>query len=186
MILVSRRLTLRPFRTSDAQALAAYRSDPDVARYQGWEPPFSVVDATRFVEELKFADENASGWYQYAIDVADQLIGDIGVNLHENRKQAEIGYTLAAEHQGRGYATEALERMLDNLFADRGLHRVSAECDARNVRSARLLERLGFRQEGHRVEHTWTKGEWTDDLLFGLLARDYFTEADSLREAETP
>ncbi|HEV8558436.1 MAG TPA: GNAT family protein [Actinophytocola sp.] len=54
-----------------------------------------------------------------------------------------------------------------------GIRRVSAECDARNTASARLLERLGFRREGLRIEHTWIKGEWTDDLLFGLLARDW-------------
>jgi RimJ/RimL family protein N-acetyltransferase len=60
--------------------------------------------------------------------------------------------------------------VLQDLFGRRGLRRVSAECDARNSASARLLERLGFQQEGHRPEFTWIKGEWTDDLLFGLLA----------------
>lgn len=83
--------------------------------------------------------------------------------------QAKLGYTLAPERQGYGYATEAVRTMLDDLFM-RGLRRVSAECDARNVRSARLLERVGFQLEGRRPEFTWIKGEWTDDLLFGLLA----------------
>jgi RimJ/RimL family protein N-acetyltransferase len=53
------------------------------------------------------------------------------------------------------------------------VHKVSAECDARNEASARLLARVGFTREGLRREHTWLKGEWTDDLLFGLLARDW-------------
>jgi RimJ/RimL family protein N-acetyltransferase len=88
----------------------------------------------------------------------------------------DVGYTLAPAHQGHGYASEAVGRVLAYLFEVRGLHRVSAECDARNVRSARLLARLGFRQEGHRVQNTWAKGEWTDDLLFGLLAVDWRTE----------
>ncbi|HEV2778964.1 MAG TPA: GNAT family protein [Actinophytocola sp.] len=48
--------------------------------------------------------------------------------------------------------------MLEHLFTNQGLHRVSAECDAR---SARLLHRPGFRQEGHRRAHTWIKNEWT-------------------------
>jgi aminoglycoside 6'-N-acetyltransferase len=69
--------------------------------------------------------------------------------------------------------TEALRALLDHLFRERGLLRVSAECDARNVASARLLERLGFTREGHRPANTWLKGEWTDDLLYGLLARDW-------------
>jgi aminoglycoside 6'-N-acetyltransferase len=115
------------------------------------------------------------GWFQYAVELRSVpgLIGDVGVNLHDNRMQAEIGFTLAAAYQGHGYATEAVRRVLDHLFTDRGLHRVSAECDARNVRSAQLLERVGFRREGHRVANTWTKGEWTDDLLFGLLAEQW-------------
>lgn len=101
------------------------------------------------------------------------LVGDVGVGLHDNRMQAEVGYTLATAHQGRGYATEAVRRVLEHLFEEHGLHRVAAECDARNERSARLLMRLGFRQEGHRVQSTWAKGEWTDDLLFGLLGTEW-------------
>jgi len=87
--------------------------------------------------------------------------------------QAEIGFTVAAAYQGHGYAVEAVRRVVDHLFADQGLRRISAECDARNLRSARLLERAGFRREGCRVANTWIKGEWTDDLLFGLLAENW-------------
>ncbi|MEV6235456.1 GNAT family N-acetyltransferase [Lentzea sp. NPDC051838] len=171
MILTSARLTIRPFRLQDAQTLADYRSDPDVARYQGWSTPFTVDEATRLIAETP--DPAAPGWYQYAIDLDGTVIGDVGVNTHENLMQADLGYTFATAHQGQGYATEAVGRVVRHLFTDRGLHRVSAECDARNERSAKLLTRLGFRQEGLRVQHTWIKGEWTDDLLFGLLAQDF-------------
>jgi RimJ/RimL family protein N-acetyltransferase len=104
---------------------------------------------------------------------SETLVGDVGVNLADNLMQAEIGFTFASAHQGRGYATEAVRGVLDHLFRERGLRRVSAECDARNARSARLLERVGFRAEGRRVRHTYLKGEWTDDLLFGLLSEDW-------------
>jgi RimJ/RimL family protein N-acetyltransferase len=171
VILTSARLSIRPFRAEDAQTLADYRSDPDVARYQGWTTPFPVEAAARTIAEM--TDPAEPGWFQYAIDRDGTVLGDIGVNTHENLMQADLGYTLATAHQGCGYATEAVQRMLRHLFLDRGLHRVSAECDARNERSAKLLARLGFRQEGHRVQHSWVKGEWTDDLLFGLLASDF-------------
>ena len=62
--------------------------------------------------------------------------------------------------------------MLNRVVAT-GVHKITAECDARNEASARLLDRLGFTREGLRHEHTWLKGEWTDDLLFGLLSRDW-------------
>lgn len=172
--LTTARLVLRPLRSSDAEALAAYRSDPDVARYQSWITPYTVTDALALIEDLGSADPSEPGWFQYGIELREtgSLIGDLGVNLAENRLQAEIGFTLAAVQQGKGYGTEAVGRMLDHLFDDRGLHKVSAECDARNPASAALLERVGFRPEGRLRQHTFVKGEWTDDLLFGLLASD--------------
>ncbi|WP_447006175.1 GNAT family N-acetyltransferase [Saccharothrix isguenensis] len=173
MRLTTERLVLRPFTVADAPAFAAYRSDPDVARYQGWVTPFPLAQAEEFVREVGTADPTEPGWFQFAVEAGGVLVGDVGVGLHENRMQAEVGYTLATAHQGRGYASEAVRRVVAHLFEERGLHRVSAECDARNERSARLLARLGFRQEGHRVRSTWAKGEWTDDLLFGLLATEW-------------
>ncbi|MFI9813577.1 GNAT family N-acetyltransferase [Saccharothrix variisporea] len=172
-MLATERLVLRRFRPEDAPAFSAYRSDPGVARYQSWEPPFPLALAEEFVREVAGLDPAEPGWFQYAVEADGVLVGDVGVNLHENRRQAEIGYTVATPHQRKGYASEAVRRVLDHLFAERGLHKVSAECDARNEASAKLLARLGFRREGHLVEHTWIKGEWTDDLIFGLLAREW-------------
>lgn len=167
---------MRRFRIEDAPALAAYRSDPDVARYQSWTAPVTEPEARALVEEFAAGDPGAPGWFQYAIDRGGTLVGDLGVDLHENLMQAGLGVTLAPAHQGRGYATEAMRALIAHLFQDAGLHRLGAECDARNLRSARLLERAGLRREGLRREATWIKGEWTDDLLFGLLASDWRAE----------
>jgi RimJ/RimL family protein N-acetyltransferase len=169
------RLALDRFRIDDAGTLAAYRSQPDVARYQGWTAPVTPEQARALAADFAAGDPERPGWFQYAIRRGRDgiLIGDTGVRLHDNRMQAELGFTLAGEHQGQGYATEAVGRLLVHLFAERGLHRVSAECDARNERSMALLRRLGFRQEGYRPANSWIKGEWTDDVLFGLLAADF-------------
>ncbi len=175
VLLSTQRLTLRRFHPNDAVALAAYRSDPEVARYQSWVAPVSVETAQALVAEFAAGDPRRPGWFQYGIEREQVLIGDVGVNLHENGMQAEIGFTLAPAYQGGGYATEAVRSVVEHLFTTRGLHRVSAECDARNLRSARLLARVGFRHEGRRRAHTWIKGEWTDDLLFGLLADEWRT-----------
>jgi aminoglycoside 6'-N-acetyltransferase len=167
------RLTVRRFAARDVAQFAAYRSDPEVARYQSWDAPVSEESARRLVAAFAVAEEGAPGWFQYAVELREGgvLIGDVAVCLAGNRMQAELGFTLARAHQGRGYATEAAKCVLDRVFGT-GVHRVSAECDARNTASARLLERLGFQREGCRRRHTWLKGEWTDDLLFGLLASD--------------
>ncbi|MEV8510590.1 GNAT family protein [Actinoplanes sp. NPDC051475] len=176
-MLTTERLVLRRFRLEDAGALAAYRSDPSVARYQSWNSPYSLDKARYAVQTMVAADPRQPGWFQYAVELAeeDTLVGDVGVNLADNLRQAEIGYTLAPRWQGHGYATEAVRAVVDHLFRDRGLHKVSAECDARNTASARLLERIGFTREGHLRQHTWIKNEWTDDLLYGLLSDDWFS-----------
>jgi RimJ/RimL family protein N-acetyltransferase len=171
--LSTQRLLLRRFRPGDEVALAAYRSDPEIARFQSWSVPVSVQTARSLVDESAGADPRQPGWFQYGIEHKKELIGDVGVNMHENGMHAEIGFTLAAAYQGRGFGTEAVRAVVDHLFTERGLHRVSAECDARNLRSARLLARVGFRHEGQRRAHTWLKGEWTDDLLFGLLSYEW-------------
>nr|WP_237535714.1 GNAT family protein [Streptomyces sp. SID3343] len=162
---------MRRFRPADAPALAAYRSDEAVAHFQGWTPPVTRNAADSLVREFARGDPSRPGWFHYAVELkADGcLVGDVGVNLHRNRKQAEVGYSFAVDRQGHGYAREALTAVLRDLFG-RGLHRVSADCDARNVRSARLLDRVGFRLEGRRPAYAWLASEWTDDLLFTLLA----------------
>jgi RimJ/RimL family protein N-acetyltransferase len=172
-VIPTERLVLRHFRASDAEAFSAYRSLPEVARFQSWDAPYPLDKARTTVAEFASGDPLEPGWFQYAIDLDGVLIGDLGLNLHENRMQAELGFTLDPAYQRKGYATEAVRGLLDHLFTERNLHRVSAEADARNLPSARLLERVGFRQEGFRPANTWFKNEWTDDLLFGLLSRDW-------------
>jgi RimJ/RimL family protein N-acetyltransferase len=177
MLLTTERLVLRRFRTADAAVLAAYRSDPEVARYQSWDAPFPLLRAETAVANFMASDPDKAGWFQYAIERAQDraLIGDVAVHLHENLKQAEIGFTLAGQHQKQGYATEAVHAVLDRLFRLQGLHKVTGECDARNTASAGLMERLGFTLEGRLREQTFIKGEWTDDLLFGLLAPEWLS-----------
>ena len=171
------RLYLRRFQESDIEAFARYRSDPAVARYQGWDAPFSTEQARELVTTMATAPADVPGsWLQIAVARASDgaLIGDCAFasQPHEART-VEIGFTIAPEHQGCGYAREAVSLLLQYLFDHLGKHRVTASCDARNAPSARMLEAVGMRQEGHLVDSTWSKGEWTDDLLFAILRREW-------------
>ncbi|MEV6300322.1 GNAT family protein [Actinoplanes sp. NPDC051861] len=171
------RLVLRRFWASDAAVLAEYRSEPEVARYQSWDAPFPMAKAEVAVRNFAASSPDAPGWFQYAIELVEEgrLIGDVAVRTHENLQQAEIGFTLASAYQRRGFATEAVTAVLDRLFRLRGLHKVTGECDARNKPSAALMERLGFTREGHLRQQTFIKGEWTDDLIYGLLAEEWLS-----------
>jgi RimJ/RimL family protein N-acetyltransferase len=175
--LVSERRVIRRFTPADAPAFAAYRSDPAVALYQSWEPPFPVEKAERMVGELALVHpDTPDEWYQFAVALrtSGALIGDCAAHtLPDDPRQAEIGFTFAPANQGRGYATEAVRRLLEYLFRERGKHRVSASCDERNVRSSALLRRVGMRREGLLLECTWAKGEWTNDELYAVLRREW-------------
>ncbi|WP_319212096.1 GNAT family protein [Streptomyces sp. ME02-8801-2C] len=182
------RLVLRRFTPADAPALAAYRSDPEVSRYQGWEPPVPLAEAEELAATFSAGDPRAPGWFQYAVERRDVpgLIGDIGVCRSEDGRQAQLGFTFAPEFQGQGYAGEAVARIVRFLLVEERLHRLSAGCDARNVRSAKLLERVGFRREGHLVQGLWMKGEWTDDVVFGLLDSEYSERSERSEYGGTP
>ncbi len=180
MLLETDRLLLRSFHDADLESFVDYRSDPQVARYQGWDAPYSVARAMEFVEEMKHKRPGAQGeWYQIALELkaGGQMIGDCAFHvLAEDARQAEIAFTLSRAHQGHGYATEAVTRLLDYLFQDLDLHRVRAICDAENSASAKLLERIGMRREGSFVENIWFKGQWGSEFYYGLLQREWLSK----------
>ena len=175
--LVSARIRLRRFMPGDVGTFVAYRSDPQVARYQGWDAPYPRQAGEQLISGLLARHPDTPGqWFQFAMTLRStgELIGDLGSATDApDERQAEIGFTLRPGFTGNGYATEAAGLLLGYLFGDRGKHRVRAECDARNTASAAVLERIGMRREGWLRESTWAKGEWTDDLLYAVLAREW-------------
>jgi aminoglycoside 6'-N-acetyltransferase len=158
-------LVLRRMTNDDAAALAAYRSDPVQARYQSWETPYPLDSARALIAQMRnvrFAQPGV--WLQIGIETSGRLIGDIAVRVDgDQARQATVGFTLAADAQGHGYATEALRTVISLLFTEHDVHRICADCDTRNDRSVSLLERVGTRREAHHHKSAWWKGEWTDD-----------------------
>ncbi|HEY0638108.1 MAG TPA: GNAT family N-acetyltransferase [Pseudonocardiaceae bacterium] len=166
------RLTLRAFAAADAPVLNAYRNDPEVARYQDWDLPVAPEATAGFVARQAGVDGPRAGeWVQLALDHEGELVGDFAVGLDPLGGLATVGYSLRTEHQGRGYATEALAALVDALFA-RGVHRVGATLDPENVASAMVLERVGFRYEGRARQAAPVRGEWLDDDRYELLRED--------------
>ena len=102
-----------------------------------------------------------------------RVIGDIALWLEDGSdEKAEIGWILDPAASGHGFATEAAIAVLNVAFDHYGLHRVFAQMDSRNTASAKLARRIGMREEAHLRKDWWSKGEWTDTLIFGMLASD--------------
>jgi RimJ/RimL family protein N-acetyltransferase len=173
--LVTDRLLIDPLTVADAAAFAAYRSDPDVARYQSWEAPYGRDAAERALAANPAGWPAPGGWAQLAIREAGEVRGDVAVHAVDDPVMpgtVEVGVTLAPAAQGRGIATEALHAVVDACFAG-GAHRVFAVCDARNAPVARLLARLGLRREARLVDAEWWKGEWTTADTWAVLAGEW-------------
>jgi RimJ/RimL family protein N-acetyltransferase len=177
-LLTTERLSVRRFQDSDLESFLAYRNDPEVAKYQGWSLPYAPESALAFIGAMKSIPLAAPGMRcQVAIELKStgEMIGDIFfMVLQEDARIARIGYSLSQAHWKKGYASEAVSRMLDYLFRDLFLHRVAADCDPENIASYRLLERLGFRREGHFIE-SFPLGDnrWGDEYYYGLLEREW-------------
>ncbi len=171
----SERLILRRFEERDLGPFLAYRNDPEVARYQSWES-CGEEEAVEFICEMVASQPGTPGeWFQFAVGSKQtgNLIGDCGLRTEEDGRQAEIGFTLAREHQGKGYASEAVSRLVDYAFGDLSFHRLVAITDQENEPSFGLLERLGFRREGSFAQNAWFKGGWTDEYLYAILRGEW-------------
>lgn len=169
------RLVIRALEPDDVDALHARRNDPEVARLQNWTLPYPRERAQGIVDgSIELAGPRDGEWWMAAVveRASGAFVGDLAVHLTFGGRSAEIGYSLDTASRGRGYATEALDRLLDHLIDDAGVARVSAMLHPDNVASARVLERCGFRFEGHTRGSYWVGEEQSDDLLYGLLPAD--------------
>lgn len=169
---------LRSFTASDSdlEAFLGWRNDPIVARFQGWRLPYPRDRAQAFLTAMEASTPGQPGeWYQVAIEqkTTGKLIGDCAFKTAEDGMQAEVGYTLDRRFHGRGYATEAVGGLIDYLFDQLNMHRVFANCDTRNEPSWRLLQRLGFRLEGHYVESYRDGGSWGSEYQYAILQREW-------------
>jgi RimJ/RimL family protein N-acetyltransferase len=163
------RLVIRRFRPEDVEAFVAYRSDPDVARYQSWEA-YTRGQAETFVEEMTSLHPGMPGeWYQFAVAdaVSDALLGDTAFCVDaDDPSRSEIGFTFAPAHQGKGYATEAVRATIDYAFDRLGVGVVVGVTDARNTASIALLERIGMAHVS--TAHVEFKDGWCDEHTYEL------------------
>jgi RimJ/RimL family protein N-acetyltransferase len=167
------RLLLRVMRPSDAARLAAYRDDPDIARYQEWAMPYTLTDAERMLAGQAHLDDlDPEGWTQVAIEHDGEVVGDLGVCLETSEHSAIIGYTIAPGAQHLGFAVEAAGATIDALFAGTDTWRIVATTDDANAASMRVIESLGFRFEGIARKAVLVRGEWVDDVRFAITRDD--------------
>jgi len=168
------RLTFRALSDADLGVHQRLFSDPGIVRYLYDE--VLTGDAARQHLSLRHWKglANEGEWSNLAVEFEDRLIGEIGVSLVSRvHRTCEIGYVFMPEAGGQGLATEAARVAVDVAMTLHDAQRVVARLDARNSPSARLLQRLGMRREAHFHRNEFVKGEWTDELVYAILAHEW-------------
>jgi RimJ/RimL family protein N-acetyltransferase len=182
------RLLLKDLTVDDAEALFAYRHLPEVTKFQGWMPT-AVSDAVTFIkEDICHVMNQPDTWFQLGIFIFPDktLIGDVGIHFFpEVFKEAqkpeptgivEVGITVSPAHQGKGYASEAILRILEFLFEELHKNKVIASVDPENKKSMALMKKAGFRLDGIYPKAVLFRGEWTDDAVFEMTANQWLNQ----------
>ncbi len=160
--ILTARLRLRRSRPDDAEAISRYRSDPTVHIHQGWDRTDPAGVRAEIEAMARRLPGETGGWVQFTLEErgAGRLIGDVGISAPEQEPGVVlVGYTVAPEAQGRGYATEAVSALIDYVFDALGAQLVRAYADAENAPSIRVMEKAGMRLierfEGSDGDETW-------------------------------
>ena len=174
------RLNLREFVATDFAAVHAYSSDPRVTRYLFFGPRDEESTAEYLEELLASQREQPRTRFELAVEeiTSGKLIGACDLSLIESGV-VDLGYMLAAEQWGLGYATEIALALVDAAFSDLRAQRVISTVDVNNAASIRVLEKIGMRWEAVYRKHRRAKNRWWDCHLFTLPREVWEASASS-------
>jgi RimJ/RimL family protein N-acetyltransferase len=171
----AKRVSLRPFNANDADAVYQIYANPEVMRYWGGSPMVDLHEANDFLAGAQ-EDLRRRQCIQWGIAHRpdNQIIGTIVFfRLDAFAHKAEIGFALGRHSWGMGYMHEALQAALGYGFDELEFRRIEADVDPRNLRSLRLLEGVGFKNEGYLRERWFVAGKTQDSLFYGLLKKEW-------------
>src|SRR5204862_4554654 len=158
----------------DAEALLRILGDPEVTRYHNMPTLTSLAEASAALERLqqRYAARDTIRWAIELVE-AGEMIGTVGLLRFDfEHRRAEVGYEIARRWWGRGLATEAAAAVIKYGFSVLGLHRIEAGVLPGNDASVRVLEKLGFLEEGPRRDYLYAKGRFHTLRWFSLLETD--------------
>ena len=170
------RLDLRPFVEDDLEDLMRLKSDPEVVRWLPYGPRSAEQMRESLEQSMRLrveADRDAlslCGVERHTGAFVGEFLLILDTSAHRGW---EIGYVLDPRCTGRGYATEGGRALLAYAFDRLGAHRVIGRIYSEHAASARVLAKLGMRQEAHLVSNELLDGEWTDEIDFALLEHEW-------------
>lgn len=168
------RLLIRLLTPQDIDEHHRMFSMPEVIRYLYDEQMDRAAAVEHLGRRLVHTQPTEGAWFNLAVEADGRYLGEVGLHWTSAiHRQVEVGYVFLPEGGGQGLATEAVRALVDVAFRELNAHRICGCLDARNLRSAALLRRLGMRQEAHLRENEWVKGEWTDESVFAITRPEW-------------
>ncbi|WP_282608668.1 GNAT family N-acetyltransferase [Pelagibius sp. Alg239-R121] len=173
MKLTTERLELRPLKESDLPQMQRYATRPKFYRYNPIEEQTPESVAVFLQKELE--KQRHDGRHVLALEPKEVgfIVGTVRIEVRDqNHRHGDLGYALDSEYQGRGYMTEAVQRLIRFGFEELQLHRIWATCNIDNAPSWRLMERAGMTREGLLRDDKFLRGHWRSSYLYAILASD--------------
>jgi RimJ/RimL family protein N-acetyltransferase len=174
-LITTDRLVIQRFCVDDIDEEISQDTNPEVVRY--------IKDVLPMDEAHKRAQSIAEPWLGNNLEWAgfsiklkgkQQMLGAVSFRFHSLIDETvEIGYRLAVRNQGQGYVTEAASALLNILFKTFEVHKVVAFCVEQNPASWNVMQKLGMQREGCLREYSQLNGVWFDELVYGILEKEY-------------
>ncbi len=176
------RLQLRAYQAGDGGMLyaASLRNRDHLSEFESGNVLMSLNDEKQAEGVVRELGEKWAARECFFIGLFEKTTGEWAGQVYVGPTDWELpqftlGYVADVHHEGKGFISEAVRRVLKLLFEDLGAHRVRSECDENNIRSVRVLERCGFRREAHLRENKRnTDGSYYGDYLYAMLRQEYF------------
>jgi RimJ/RimL family protein N-acetyltransferase len=168
-------IRLIPYRPEFLDRFIAWRDEAHSVKHNPLTPVTRAETARqRLAEGSDLSNLRKHESYRWFIEIDDEVVGSVSIkNISYMMGYAEIGYGIAESHQGRGIATMAVAALVDKVFSESPLRKLVAYVHDQNLPSCRVLEKLGFQREGLLREHYLINGSPENEILFGLLKREW-------------
>ena len=171
------RLFLRPPGLEDARELFGLMSDTKMTRFLAWESHISIETTNAVIQSLMDAQQNDKG-YHWCVCLDDKIIGLVSL-IDVKRKlrtwtlnRAELSYWIGAQHQSKGYATEASGSVIKFGFEKLNLHKIIVAHAFENIESESICRKLNFSKYAHEHDAFQKNNDWHDLVWYELINRD--------------
>ena len=179
MSIQGKRLRLRAIERTDIPTFVRWFNDPEVRKYLQMLMPMSLAQEERWFE----AQLGDQGRHIFGIEALDgKLIGNIGLeSINWKNSNAVLGIVIGEkDYWGQGYGSEAIITLLNFVFTQMNLHRVSLTVYEYNQRALHCYEKCGFKLEGCMREGRFHDGKYHDELIMGVLRDEFLSARASL------